>query len=104
MIASDAQKYFTLRLKRDLITDGMYRFIRHPNYLGEMMNLRQLWPDGLALAAVCSARVGLGRTICREHDSQGSQHVAVPRMETVQETLVVAIATGGLDRFSKYSE
>ena len=37
MIASDARKYFTLRLKRGLIADGMYRFIRHPNYLGEMM-------------------------------------------------------------------
>ena len=37
MVASDAQKYFTLRLKRGLITDGMFRFIRHPNYLGEMM-------------------------------------------------------------------
>src|SRR5262252_923752 len=37
MIASDAQKYFTLRVKRTLITDGMYRFIRHTNYLGEMM-------------------------------------------------------------------
>ena len=37
MIAADAQKYFTLRLKLGLITDGMYRFIRHPNYLGEMI-------------------------------------------------------------------
>jgi protein-S-isoprenylcysteine O-methyltransferase Ste14 len=37
MIAADAQKYFTLRIKRGLITDGMYRFIRHPNYLGEVM-------------------------------------------------------------------
>src|SRR6516164_218691 len=37
IIAADAQKYFTLRIKRGLITDGMYRFIRHPNYLGEMM-------------------------------------------------------------------
>jgi protein-S-isoprenylcysteine O-methyltransferase Ste14 len=37
MIAADTQKYFTLRLKRGLITDGMFRFIRHPNYLGEMM-------------------------------------------------------------------
>ena len=36
MIAADAEKYFTLRLKSGLITDGMYRFIRHPNYLGEM--------------------------------------------------------------------
>ncbi len=37
MIASDAQKYYTLRVRRGLITDGMHRYIRHPNYLGEMM-------------------------------------------------------------------
>jgi Protein of unknown function (DUF1295) len=37
MIAADAQKFFTLRVKRGLITDGMYRYVRHPNYLGEMM-------------------------------------------------------------------
>ena len=37
MIAADAQKYFTLRVRRGLITDGMHRYIRHPNYLGEMM-------------------------------------------------------------------
>ena len=37
MIASDAQKFYTLRLRRGLITDGMYRWVRHPNYLGEML-------------------------------------------------------------------
>lgn len=37
MIAADAQKYYTLRVKRGLITDGMHRYVRHPNYLGEMM-------------------------------------------------------------------
>jgi protein-S-isoprenylcysteine O-methyltransferase Ste14 len=37
MIAADAQKYFTLRLQAGLITDGMHRYIRHPNYLGEML-------------------------------------------------------------------
>jgi protein-S-isoprenylcysteine O-methyltransferase Ste14 len=37
MVAADAQKYFTLRLRQGLITDGLYRFIRHPNYLGEML-------------------------------------------------------------------
>jgi protein-S-isoprenylcysteine O-methyltransferase Ste14 len=37
MIAADAQKYFTLRLQRGLITDGVHRYVRHPNYLGEMM-------------------------------------------------------------------
>lgn len=37
MIAADGQKYYTLRVKRGLITDGMHKYIRHPNYLGEMM-------------------------------------------------------------------
>lgn len=37
MIAADAQKTFTLRLRRGLITDGVHRYVRHPNYLGEMM-------------------------------------------------------------------
>ena len=37
MIAADAQKYFTLRLRPGLISDGMFRHVRHPNYLGEMM-------------------------------------------------------------------
>jgi protein-S-isoprenylcysteine O-methyltransferase Ste14 len=37
MIAADCQKHFTLRYRRGLITEGMFRHIRHPNYLGEMM-------------------------------------------------------------------
>ena len=37
MMGSDAQKYFTLRAKRGLITDGFFARIRHTNYLGEMM-------------------------------------------------------------------
>ncbi len=37
MIGADAQKYFTLRVRPGLITDGMFRYVRHPNYLGEMM-------------------------------------------------------------------
>lgn len=37
MIAADAQKYFTLRIQKGLITDGVHKYIRHPNYLGEMM-------------------------------------------------------------------
>ena len=37
MMGSDAQKYFTLRVKRGLITDGFFARVRHPNYLGEMM-------------------------------------------------------------------
>jgi protein-S-isoprenylcysteine O-methyltransferase Ste14 len=37
MIGADAQKFFTLRVQRGLITDGMHKVIRHPNYTGEMM-------------------------------------------------------------------
>lgn len=34
---SDAQKYFTLRHKSGLITDGFFARCRNPNYLGELM-------------------------------------------------------------------
>ena len=37
MLTADAQKFFTLRYRRGLITDGLFRYLRHPNYLGEMM-------------------------------------------------------------------
>jgi len=34
MVAADCQKNFTLKFKKGLITDGMFKHIRHPNYLG----------------------------------------------------------------------
>lgn len=37
MMTADAQKYYTLKYKRGLITTGMFKHLRHPNYLGEMM-------------------------------------------------------------------
>ena len=37
MMVSDAQKYYTLQYKKGLITDGMFKYIRSPNYLGEVM-------------------------------------------------------------------
>ncbi len=37
MVVSDCQKQFTLKHQRRLITEGMFRYVRHPNYLGEMM-------------------------------------------------------------------
>lgn len=37
MIGSDCQKYFVLRERKGLITNGFFRRVRHPNYLGEMM-------------------------------------------------------------------
>ncbi len=35
--ASDAQKYFTLRLKKDLIKEGFFKNVRNTNYLGEIL-------------------------------------------------------------------
>ena len=35
--ASDAQKFFTLKLKKDLIQDGFFKKIRNTNYLGELL-------------------------------------------------------------------
>ncbi|CAG9329245.1 unnamed protein product [Blepharisma stoltei] len=37
MIASDAQKYFTLEYKKGLISEGMFSYSRNPNYFGEIL-------------------------------------------------------------------
>lgn len=37
MMAADAQKYFTLKYKQGLISDGMFKYTRSPNFLGEVM-------------------------------------------------------------------
>lgn len=37
MLGADAQKYFTLKLERGLIETGFFRYVRHPNYSGEML-------------------------------------------------------------------
>jgi len=37
MMGADTQKYFVLKARRGLITDGWFSRVRHPNYLGEMM-------------------------------------------------------------------
>ncbi len=56
MMGSDAQKFFTLKAKRGLISDGFFARIRHPNYLGEMMlygsfaALTMNWAPWLVLA------------------------------------------------------
>jgi protein-S-isoprenylcysteine O-methyltransferase Ste14 len=61
MIAADAQKHFTLRLRPGLITDGVHRWVRHPNYLGEMMVYGSFalmvwhWLPALVLAWVWTA-------------------------------------------------
>lgn len=58
MMGADAQKHFTLKLRRGLITEGFFAAVRHPNYLGEMMIyasfalLVQHWLPWLVLAWV----------------------------------------------------
>lgn len=37
MMAADAQKHYVLKYKKGLIDQGMYKYVRHPNYLGEIM-------------------------------------------------------------------
>ena len=37
MMSADSQKYFTLKYHRGLIREGLFKYIRHPNYLGEIM-------------------------------------------------------------------
>ena len=37
MMTADCQKYFTLKYQKGLICEGLFKYIRHPNYLGEIM-------------------------------------------------------------------
>ena len=37
MIAADCQKYFSLKYRKGLITEGVFSFTRNPNFLGEIM-------------------------------------------------------------------
>lgn len=58
MLSADAQKHFTLRVQHGLITDGLHRYVRHPNYLGEIMVygsfalLVRHWLPWVVLAAI----------------------------------------------------
>lgn len=37
LLISDCQKYFTLKYQKGLITTGMFKRMRHPNYLGQSL-------------------------------------------------------------------
>lgn len=37
MMTADAQKYFTLKYKKGLISEGMFKLTRNPNYFGEIL-------------------------------------------------------------------
>jgi preprotein translocase SecE subunit len=51
--ASDAQKYFSLKLKKDLIKEGFFENIRNTNYLGEVRTelKRVNWPSYSTLSS-----------------------------------------------------
>lgn len=71
MMGADTQKYFVLKARRGLITDGWFSRVRHPNYLGEMMLyasfavLAQHWAAWAILLAVWTA-VFLPNMIAKE--------------------------------------
>ena len=55
MMASDSQKYFTLKLKKGLISHGCFKRTRNPNYLGEIMlyaSFAFICPNPLAWAVL----------------------------------------------------
>jgi steroid 5-alpha reductase family enzyme len=58
MTAADAQKYFTLKYHPGLIEEGLFKYVRHPNYLGEILVyasyalLVQHWLPWLILAYI----------------------------------------------------
>jgi len=37
MIAADCQKYFQLKYHKGLMTNGMFRYTRNPNFFGEVL-------------------------------------------------------------------
>ena len=37
MMTAGCQKYFSLKYQKGLIREGLFKYIRHPNYLGEIM-------------------------------------------------------------------
>ena len=53
---SDAQKFFTLQIRRGLIVDGLFERTRNPNYLGEILTnmgcviVSWHWQAGLVIA------------------------------------------------------
>ncbi|RRJ83216.1 DUF1295 domain-containing protein [Aestuariirhabdus litorea] len=59
MIAADCQKHFALKYRRGLINDGVFRYTRNPNFLGEILIyasyalLAAHWVGYLVLAYAC---------------------------------------------------
>ncbi len=57
---SDAQKYYTLKYKTGLITEGFFAYSRNPNYLGEILIyvsfaiLSQHWLPFVILGGFCA--------------------------------------------------
>ncbi len=77
MVAADLQKNIVLRLRKGLITDGVFTYSRNPNYLGEIMIygsyalLVSHWA-GWVVALWCWIGVFLPRMLLK--DASISQH------------------------------
>lgn len=77
MLASDAQKYFTLKYHSGLISTGMFRYIRHPNYLGEMLiygSLAMLVWHWLAFVVLAWVWLGVFAVNMRIKEARMSRH------------------------------
>jgi steroid 5-alpha reductase family enzyme len=58
------QKYMQLQIRpKKLITDGMFSYVRHANYFGELLNYGSL--TGAKTADVVSALIHLLQACCR---------------------------------------
>lgn len=74
---SDAQKYYTLKLQKGLITEGLFRRTRNPNYLGEILIYASYAHDVPPLASVPDpGRMGFW-IFLQKHAQEGQVHVKV---------------------------
>jgi len=70
MISADCQKHFSLKYRRGLITEGVFKYTRNPNFLGEIMIygayafLVDHWIGYLVLAYGCT--VFLSRMLVKD--------------------------------------
>ncbi len=98
MVAADLQKNIVLRLRKGLITDGVFTYSRNPNYLGEIMiygSYALLVGHWAGWAVVF---VVLARCVPAAHAAQGCVHIPAPRLVGIQEAQWAAGAVAGIQR------
>lgn len=99
MMGSDAQKFFTLKVQKGLITTGFFARVRHPNYLGEMMlygsfaALSLHWAPWLVLAWVW---LGVFVPNMLQKERSMSRYAEWPAYEARSGFLIPRLLTAGL--------